>query len=131
MIDGGGLYVLLKMRRSDTRWKFCLPSLSPNGEISFDTPVSMNMWGFTPDILDELEAGFSEFLDHIAGNEMKAEYLLPTVVGDMLQTGKAEVSVLDVSDKWFGVTYKEDKETVMKSFAELVEKGVYKKKLYA
>ncbi|MGN0483545.1 MAG: NDP-sugar synthase [Lachnospiraceae bacterium] len=106
-------------------------AITPNGEISFDTPVSMNMWGFTPEILDELEAGFPDFLDHIEGNEMKAEYLLPTVVGEMLQAGKAEVSVLDVSDKWFGVTYKADKEIVMKSFAELVEKGVYKKKLYA
>lgn len=106
-------------------------AVTPKGEIAFDTPVSMNMWGFTPAILEELEKGFPKFLDGIAGNELKAEYLLPTIVGDMVQAGDAVVNVLDVSDKWFGVTYKEDKDSVIKAFADLVEKGVYNKKLYA
>lgn len=106
-------------------------AITPNGEIAFDTPVSMNMWGFTPEILDELDARFAAFLDTIEGNELKAEYLLPTIVGDLVTEGRAEVTVLDVADKWFGVTYKEDKETVVRSFAELVEKGVYNKKLFA
>ena len=104
---------------------------TPKGDIAFDTPVSMNMWGFSPAILEELETRFSTFLDGIAGNEMKAEYLLPTIVGDMVVEGKAEVTVLDVSDKWFGVTYKEDKESVMKSFENLVEQGVYNRKLFS
>lgn len=106
-------------------------AITPNGEIAYDTPVSMNMWGFTPGILEELDRRFAEFLDGIEGNELKAEYLIPTIVGDMVKEGKAEVSVLDVSDKWFGVTYKADKESVMQSFLRLVEQGVYKKKLFA
>lgn len=94
------------------------------------TPVSMNMWGFTPEFLNELEGRFAAFLDQIEGNELKAEYLLPTIVGDLIKEKKAEVTVLTSSDKWFGVTYKEDKQVVVDSFAKLVEQGVYPKKLF-
>ncbi len=94
------------------------------------TPVSMNMWGFTPEFLNELEGRFASFLDQIEGNELKAEYLLPTIVGDLIEEGKADVTVLSSSDKWFGVTYKEDKQVVVDSFAKLVEEGVYPKKLF-
>ena len=61
---------------------------------------------------------------------MKAEYLIPTIIGDMVEEGLADVHVLPTSDKWFGVTYKEDKAFVVSSFGELVEQGVYKKKLW-
>ena len=94
------------------------------------TPVSMNMWGFTPEFLNELEGRFATFLDGIQGNELKAEYLLPTIVGDLIEEKKADVTVLTSSDKWFGVTYKEDKPVVVESFAKLVEQGVYPKKLF-
>ncbi len=94
------------------------------------TPVSMNMWGFMPDFLNELEHRFVDFLSHIEGNEQKAEFLLPMIVGDLIQEKKAEVTVLSSKDKWFGVTYKADKEYVVKSFAELVKKGVYPEKLF-
>ncbi len=94
------------------------------------TPVSMNMWGFTPEFLNELESRFAAFLDGIKGNELKAEYLLPTIVGDLIGENKADVTVLTSSDKWFGVTYKEDKQVVVDSFAKLVEEGVYPKKLF-
>ncbi|MDO5519581.1 MAG: sugar phosphate nucleotidyltransferase [bacterium] len=94
------------------------------------TPVSMNMWGFTPEFINELDARFAAFLDGIKGNELKAEYLLPSIVGDLIQENKAEVTVLTSSDKWFGVTYKEDKQVVVDSFAKLVEEGVYPKKLF-
>jgi hypothetical protein len=90
----------------------------------------MNMWGLTPDIFPELEKRFVTFLGGIDGNEQKAEYLIPTIIGDMVEEGLAEVHVLPTSDKWFGVTYKEDKALVVNSFAELVEQGVYKKKLW-
>lgn len=99
-------------------------------EIPFEQPVSMNMWGFTPDFIDELGERFTSFLDNIGGNEMKAEYLLPTIVDNLIKENKATVQVLDTNDKWFGVTYKEDKEFVVRSFSELVEKGVYPKQLF-
>ena len=99
-------------------------------ELSLTTPVSMNLWGFTADFLDTLEAGFAEFLSGIAGNETKAEFLLPEVVGGMLRTGKAEVKVLTSNDRWFGVTYHEDKDLVVSSFRELYERGLYPEQLF-
>ncbi len=98
--------------------------------IPLDQPVSMNMWGFTPNFIDELETSFTKFLDNLEGNEMKAEYLLPVIVDNLIKEKQATVHVLDTKDKWFGVTYKEDKEFVVKSFLELVKKGVYPEKLF-
>lgn len=98
--------------------------------LPLDTPVSMNMWGFTPDFLIELRDRFANFLNSIEGNELKAEYLLPQIVDNLIKEGKAQVSVLDTADKWFGVTYKEDKEIVVKSFQKLVDEGVYPEKLF-
>mgnify|MGYP000867073526 CR=1 FL=1 len=103
---------------------------TPDGNVPLNQPVSMNMWGLTPDIFPELEKRFVTFLGSIEGNEMKAEYLIPTIIGDMVEEGLADVHVLPTSDKWFGVTYKEDKALVVSSFGELVEQGVYKKKLW-
>lgn len=77
-----------------------------------------------------LEKGFSEFLENLGENRLKKEYLLPTIVGDLLKSGKAEVKVLQSNDKWFGVTYKEDKETVVASVRSLVDAGVYPEKLF-
>jgi NDP-sugar pyrophosphorylase family protein len=99
-------------------------------EIDINSVVSMNLWGFTPDFLVELEKGFTKFLDGIKGNELKAEYLLPEVVGKLVKEEKAKVHVLKTSDIWFGVTYKEDKEKVVESFQALVDKGVYPSKLF-
>ena len=99
-------------------------------EMALDCPVSMNMWGFTPEFLEELNVRFTEFLDGIGNNPLKAEYLLPTIVDNLIKEGSAEVSVLETHDKWFGVTYREDKEMVVNSFANLVEKGVYPPKLF-
>lgn len=94
-------------------------------ELDPDSYVSMNMWGFTPDFMQELESGFKEFLKGVGENALKQEYLLPGVVDDLLQAGKAEVKILETQDKWFGVTYQADKQTVVDAFRELVEKGVY------
>lgn len=99
-------------------------------ELPLSTPVSMNLWGFTANFLDTLEARFIEFLGGIAGNETKAEFLLPEVVGSMLRENKAKVQVLTSSDRWFGVTYHEDKELVVRSFRELYEKGLYPEQLF-
>ena len=99
-------------------------------ELPLATPVSMNLWGFTADFLDTLEAGFIEFLGNIKGNETKAEFLLPEVVGSILRAGRAEVKVLTSNDRWFGVTYHEDKDLVVRSFRELYEKGLYPEQLF-
>ena len=95
-----------------------------------ETPVSMNMWGFTPVFFDILEPGFCRFLNGTPAEDLKAEYLLPTIIGDLLKEGKISVKVLKSDDQWFGVTYKEDRETVMNAVRGLVEKGVYPPALY-
>lgn len=88
--------------------------------------VSMNFWGFTPDFLPQLEGYFREFLDTEAkANPLKSEFLLPNVVGTMIKQGKAEVAVLPTSDKWFGVTYAEDKEIFMRCIRERIAAGEY------
>ncbi|BCN29642.1 sugar phosphate nucleotidyltransferase [Anaeromicropila herbilytica] len=99
-------------------------------EIDLNSSVSMNMWGFTPEILLELEAYFYEFLKNLKENESKAEYYLPEVVANLIKTSKAEVTVLKTNDKWFGITYKEDRDYVMKSFKKLVREGIYPEKLF-
>ncbi len=91
-----------------------------------DTTVSMNMWGFTRSILEEVEAGFPAFLDEgLKANPMKCEYFLPAVVSDLLGQGKATVAVLKSADKWYGVTYKEDKPVVMAAIKKMKEDGIY------
>jgi len=98
--------------------------------IDINSPVSMNMWGLQPEFFHVLEEGFSEFLKSVAADYMKSEYLLPTIVGDLLHSQKAEVTVLTSNDKWFGVTYKEDKEAVVASVRGLVDAGVYPERLF-
>lgn len=99
-------------------------------EVDINSPVSMNMWGLYPEFFEVLESGFTQFLSEIEDNSMKAEYLLPTIVGGLLEEGKADVKVLRSHDKWFGVTYKEDKEAVVASVRALVDAGVYPEKLF-
>ena len=95
-------------------------------DVAADTPVSMNMWGFTPDFLDALEAGLPEFLqEKVPGNPLKAEYLLPTTVAGMLAAGKATVKVLRSADKWYGVTYAADKPVVVAALKALTDAGKY------
>ena len=97
--------------------------------VAADCPVSMNMWGFTPEIFEVLENGFAEFLKNLS-DPMKGEYLIPTIVDGLIQEQKANVTVLESRDKWFGVTYKEDKPAVVRSFRELIDAGVYREKLF-
>lgn len=98
--------------------------------VSPDQHVSMNMWGLPPKFLDELERGFPEFLDNIKEGDIKAEYLLPKIIDKLIKDGRARVKVLETRDKWFGVTYKEDKEAVVASIRKLIADGVYKENLY-
>ena len=95
-------------------------------DLAPDTLVSMNLWGFTPSYIAECNAGFAAFLEeNLPKNPEKCEFFLPTVVADLIAEGKADVKVLDNSDKWYGVTYKEDKEKVVAAFRELKAQGVY------
>lgn len=103
-----------------------------NGEkVDPDTYVSMNMWGLGPEFMDTLREGFAEFFRTAAvADPLKAEYLLPIYIGRLLQQGKVSVRVLETRDKWFGVTYREDKPAVVESFRQLIDAGVYKEKLF-
>ncbi len=98
--------------------------------IDINSPVSMNMWCLQPEFFHVLEEGFSEFLKSTVSDYMKSEYLLPTIVGELLHNQQAEVTVLKSNDKWFGVTYKEDKEAVVASVRGLVDAGVYPERLF-
>jgi len=103
---------------------------SDNGELlKGDEPVSMNMWGFTPILFDYLEEKFINFLKE-EGSELKSEYLIPSVINDLIQAGDESVHILNSSESWFGVTYKEDKPYVVGEIQKLIEKGVYPKKLF-
>ena len=93
-------------------------------------PVSMNMWGLPESFLEELEQGFPKFLDQVPEGDIKAEYLLPKIIDQLVQSGKAKVKVLHTPDKWFGVTYQEDKQAVVDAIRELIRQGVYKEKLF-
>ena len=94
-------------------------------EMSGDTIVSMNFWGFTPAIFDELEKYFHHFLRYVAGDNIKAECLLPNMVGELVQKGELQVSVLHSADRWFGMTYHEDRVNVANELKRLHENGTY------
>lgn len=94
--------------------------------------VSMNMWGLTPKFLTMLEAGFEDFLRRqMPLDPEKAEFLIPIFIGQLLEAGAATVRMLPTNDKWFGVTYQEDKPFVAESFRQLIEAGVYREDLYS
>lgn len=98
-------------------------------EIPLNTPVSMNMWGFTPEYFNYAEEGFKAFLAQY-GQELKKEFYIPTLVNDMIVAGNATCQVLDTPSKWFGVTYAEDRPQFILKINELVKNGVYPNKLF-
>ena len=107
---------------------------SQGNRIDVNSHVSMNMWGLTPEFVGLLEEGFVEFFENIKGDEtkeLKGEYLLPIYIDELLKKGTVSVRLLETQDKWFGVTYKEDKPVVVESFAKLIADGVYQKDLFA
>ena len=100
--------------------------------VDVNSLVSMNMWGLTPEFLDVLEEGFKEFFEkEVPSNPMKAEYLIPIFIGELLSEGKMNVKVLKTNDTWYGMTYHEDVAAVKDSFKKMLEKGVYKADLFA
>ncbi|WP_278909100.1 sugar phosphate nucleotidyltransferase [Faecalicoccus pleomorphus] len=115
-----------------------LKAKTDDTELDINSYVSMNFWGFPakegqdPAFLDVLEKHFMTFFEEdVVSNPLKAEYLLPTLIGSLLRENKCTVKVLETHDKWFGVTYKEDKPEVVKSFKKLIEEGVYSTDLYS
>ena len=100
-------------------------------KLDLESLVSMNMWGFKPSLFVELEKNFIDFQNELSDKDnMKKEFLLPEVVGKLINIKKAEVSILKTPDKWFGVTYREDKEMVINSFLALIDKGIYPSRLF-
>ena len=115
--------------------------MGEDGEIKCDDPkvqewispedkVSMNMWAGYPEFIDYLVEDFKDFLANVKEGDLKSEYLLPNIVDKLLKEKRANVKVLETQDRWFGVTYKEDKEIVQKAFAELIQNGVYAERLW-
>ncbi len=101
-------------------------SIPKDNDFAPDTIASMNMFGFMPSLFDELESGFVKFLSE-QGKEMKSEYLLPRIVDKMIKVDGEKVKVLYTDDKWYGVTYKEDKASVVEAIAALCDNGLYDK----
>ena len=100
--------------------------------VDVNSLVSMNMWGLTPDFLDVLEEGFKEFFEkEVPENPLKAEYLIPIFIGELLSEDKMSVKVLKTNDTWYGMTYHEDVAAVKDSFRKMLEDGVYKADLFA
>ncbi len=93
-------------------------------ELSKDTVVSMNLWGFRPDVFEYIETGFKAFLDEKI-NVPKSEYYLPTVVSERIERKEKNVRVLVAEDKWYGVTYKEDKQMVVDAITKMMQDGLY------
>ena len=118
VIETGGLIMSEKGMRSDR-------NIYLNGK----EPVSMNVWGFTPDLFGYLESMFIQFLKE-EGDALKSEYLIPSVINNLIQTDRKSVHILHSSAKWFGVTYKEDKSYVMEEIKKLITDGNYPKKLF-
>lgn len=100
-------------------------------KLDTESLVSMNMWGLRPEFLETLEVGFAEFFEKVVpGNPMKAEFLIPTFIGELLAEDKMSVKVLRTNDTWYGMTYKEDVAVVKESFRGMLERGVYKEELF-
>ena len=101
-----------------------LNSAKEEVSIDADALVSMNMWGFTPDIFEESENFFKEFLKE-NGQKTDSEFYIPFVVNELLKQGKISVEVLKTDSSWFGVTYKEDRQSVVDRLQDLADKGIY------
>lgn len=109
-----------KYTEDDQNW-----IIIPKGNI-----VSMNTWGFNQSFFNELEDGFPKFLEKSSENPLKAEYYLPSVVDNLIKAGKADVKVLSTTDKWYGVTYQEDKPVVKESIGAMYKLGLYPQNLW-
>lgn len=133
--DENGFLVTIAERTQIIKKENCAAYSEDGGEtytdIPFETPVSMNMWGFSLSIMNELEKAVNNFFEtEVEKNPLKAECFLPIEVDKLLKEEKATVEVLRSKDRWFGVTYKEDKPFVVESIKKLKEAGAYPEKLW-
>ena len=113
----------------DSKGHYSMVGFKHVQHLAFETPVSMNFWGFTPDYFEHSEKCFVEFLKENL-DKPKAEFFIPTVVNNMVTAGTAQVKVLTTESKWFGVTYAADRQGVVDKFAELHATGVYPDKMF-
>ncbi|MBE6596439.1 MAG: nucleotidyltransferase [Ruminococcaceae bacterium] len=125
--DEAGKLLEVNERTKIERYGDSARSVEASGEyiIPLDATVSMNCWGFTPDIFDGVMAGFKKFLSEPHDDMMKCEYYLPFAVTELMAEGKCDVRVYRSEDSWYGVTYAADKEKVKASIKKLIDSGVY------
>ncbi len=119
----------LKITRSGDKITHETENFNGPSELDENTPVSMNFWLFHPSIFEHIERGFLEFVDQNP-TDPKAEYFIPSYVDELINTNQANFEVIETNAQWFGVTYREDKPIVMKSFKKMVEEGKYPSKLW-
>ena len=113
-------------RQPDGRIVYAADGGAPAGEIPAGTPVSLNLWGFTPSFLPTLDDGLRRFFaEKLPENPMKGEYYLPFAVDELIQAGRATAQVLTTTARWFGVTYQEDKPVVSAAIAQMTAQGEY------
>ena len=122
--ENGNLATVTERTKINSNCEFTEDDGETWTSLSPDTVVSMNLWGFKPDLFSYIEDGFKNFLDKNI-NVPKSEYYLPSVVSELIEKGKKNVKLLVAEDKWYGVTYKEDKETVVNAIAQMVKSGMY------
>lgn len=132
-VDAGGNLLKVTETYEIQRKDGVLHARDEDGQIvpvEEDQYVSMNMWGLYPEIFDELEQGFREFLEEQKEGDLKKEYLLPKIIDQLLMNQKATVKALETTDKWFGVTYQEDRQSVTDAICNLTAQGIYKERLF-
>ena len=113
-------------RQADGRIVYAADGDEPAGEIAEGTPVSLNLWGFTPSFMDTLDEGLRRFFaEQLPNNPMKGEYYLPFAVHELIRAGRATAQVLTTTARWYGVTYREDKPSVSRAIADLTARGEY------
>ena len=123
LLTGIREYTKITRRADGSLWDE--PEGGATARLAGDEPVSMNCWGFLPSVFGELNTAFEEFLRGAGGSSPKAEFTIPSVVDGLIRSGRGTVKVLDTASRWFGVTYREDKETVQESIRALVALGEY------
>jgi dTDP-glucose pyrophosphorylase len=133
VVDRDGFLVEIRERTRVGRFG-AATKYTEDGENWIEIPkgsiASLNVWGFTPSLLSELEVRFARFLRENGENVEKAEFFLPNVVGDLIREGKARVRVLSSDETWFGVTYQEDRPRVKRAIQDLIQRGVYPARLW-
>lgn len=130
-VDGGRMLMKIKETYGiEKKGDRVVAGKDAKEELDPEMPVSMNMWALRPEFFSVLEDRFEDFLNKLPPGNFSAEYLLPAIIGELLEEKKVQVKVLNSKDKWFGVTYKEDRDVVVQSIQELITAGEYPERLF-